>query len=183
MELDRTFPQQYEIEILSELPMGNVEIYYYPPGISISNVGPMVKIYPVNNEPWVGIFASREPGRRVFTGILTCPNKYEFCVVSKGEGYIVSSDDPNYYKEVELVSVTGAYPLLDHKLIIFTNPWEIVAYGMDGLKWNTGRIAIDGFSIKEISKNLIFGEIELGDERREFKVNIESGECVGTLNL
>jgi hypothetical protein len=187
MKLDLTFPHQYEIEELFELPSGTGEHkrFYFPGGVEEGGRdGLLIKVSPQVGMPWLGIFAFGYNSPNVVTGIYACPNSISVCVVSAGQGYIVRTDDPHVWEEVI------AYPILDvrslhmSKLLIFSDFTEIVAYGLGGMVWKTSRLSSDGLKIIEATPDYIRGLAWDAPQQQEveFLIDVRTGRHEGGSN-
>jgi hypothetical protein len=181
MDVKQCFPSQYEFEVLNEIPWGNVRRFYFP-GVQTEGGqdGLMVKITPPGNQSWIGVFAFGRIAPKAKNGVYTCPNDMQICVVSRGEGYIVRTDNPNCFEVVKARPISEVHIIIERKLIVFADSWQLCAYGEEGLVWQTDRLAWDGLKITEVTTDYIRGEVDpWTDEKREFIVDIKTGRHRG----
>ena len=115
------------------------------------------------------------------SGVYSTPDPNKFCVVSKGAGYIVSSDDPNDWQEVKVISVMDVRSISSQGIIVFADYTELVAYDEAGIKWRTERLAYDSFKIIEITECTLKGEFwDMRNEaNKTFEVNLITGAQLG----
>ncbi|MBW9214983.1 hypothetical protein KV102_09020 [Mumia sp. zg.B53] len=76
--------------------------------------------------------------------------------------------------------VVGAEVLAADGLLLLLSPWSIVAVDVDGVRWTTERIAIDGLRIDESDGGWVRGVADPNDDKpRDFAVELSSGRVVG----
>ena len=176
MNIDLKFMSDYAIEETEY--MGANKRYYYPgANLNGGNDGVVVKISKGNGNDWVGVFAFGNINNKGITGIYSTPNKDKFCVVAKGAGYIVSSDNPEIWEEVSAIPVINVYSIYPKNLLIFQDYTELVAYNANGVKWRTERLSLDGFEIVEITDKTLKGKYySLQTEANElFEIELSTG--------
>ena len=171
----QVFQANYEANVVQELPPTGERQFYFPTecrGVA----DPLIRVRPKGQDAWIGLF---EPGTVVsgaVTGIYTTPKEEELCVVSRGEGYLIDVNHPGTYRKVEASPITTVLSSLPHELLIFADLWRIIAYGADGVRWRTGRIAIDGIRLQGIHEDLLYGECERIDGAgAEFQIELGTG--------
>ena len=90
MKIDLSFSHSYEFRVLDELPTRK-KIYYYPGASNYGGSdGLLVELNSFSDDPWVGVFAFGNVSPKGITGIYTLPNPDKLCIVSRGQGYLVS---------------------------------------------------------------------------------------------
>ncbi len=179
------FHKQYDLELIQEISVNDKPLFYYPGGVKAGGSdGIIVKVIPFDHESWTGIFAYGELSYNAKNGLYAFPNPNKFSVVSRGNGYIVNSNNPTKWEKVKLQVIKDVFYSKDLNLIIYANPWEICAYESEKMLWQTGRIALEGLKILKIDKRTLFGKIDmLGEEEIDFVVNLENGKCEGGLSF
>lgn len=187
LKWDRTFPSEYDIEVIEELPSREILHRYYFPDPQAADLGGrdglLLKITPTapNSPPWIGVFAFGLLSPKGLNIVLSCPNPRWLCVVARGEGYFVNADEPLQYQAVQAEPVFSAYAVLRHNLLVFSDYLHLVAYGPKGLIWETPRISWDGLRVEEIDENQIRGKAWSSPKRQyvDFAVDLESGVHTG----
>ena len=156
-QIDLTFPLHCECQVLLELPNQSYTRFYYPgANKEAGRDGLLVKVVPQGGEPWIGCFGFGDTSGP--TKVYSSPQKGMVCVVSRGDGYIVSVEDPTQYERVKLCPILGAYPVSEQNLIVFHNFTDFVAYGVKGLAWRSKRISYDGIKVDRLEDGFLFGQ-------------------------
>jgi hypothetical protein len=155
----KSFPHLYECEPLSETQTTALPHYYFPGGSTQGGRdGILVEVRPERGLPWLGTFAFGEVTPKGISGIFTTPDPERLCVVSRGEGYIVSAATPTAWESVDATPIIDVRLIHAQGIIVFANFTELVAYGSTGLKWRTKRLTWDSLKITEATDTFIKGE-------------------------
>ncbi|MBO9584991.1 MAG: hypothetical protein J7574_12595 [Flavobacterium sp.] len=183
MIIDVSFQSSYSLEVLEKL--GTEERYYYPSGVSHGGKdGLIVKVTHSKGESWIGVFAFGEISYKGLYGVYTTPNPDKFCVISRGAGYIVSSLNPNDWEEVDFIPIIDVRSIKSQSIIVFADFTDLIAYGENGIKWHTERVAHDSFKITEVTDRYLRGQFwNIRNEANEtFEIDLLSGSQVGGRN-
>lgn len=73
-------------------------------------------------------------------------------MISSGAGYIVRVDNPSDWQSVRSIPVCDARAILDKRLLVLSDFTKLVAYGVDGLKWESRKVSSDGIQITDITE-------------------------------
>ncbi|RKH05445.1 hypothetical protein D7V97_23925 [Corallococcus sp. CA053C] len=75
------------------------------------------------------------------------------------------------------VPITEVRALPSAGIVVFANFTELVAYGAEGLRWRTKRLAWDGLKIVEVTERSLIGEYwDIRDEAMQrFEVDLATG--------
>src|SRR6266568_759067 len=143
--MDTTFPKTYDCRELAELPQPEVLPRYFYPGATTQGGrdGILVEMRPDHGRPWLGTFAFDEIAPNGASGIFTTPHLQRVCIVTRGAGYLVSTDEPNSWELVRAIPVMDVRSVSAHEIIVFASFTDLVAYGPTGIKWRTRRLAWD----------------------------------------
>ena len=168
--MDSTFARDYEYEEIDELPSSaSLPHYYYPGTTTWSETriavpvprpptdGVLIKVIPPRGVPWIGTFAFGIVSRNGVTRVLTTPNPDVLCVAAKGAGYLVSASDPRTWKTVRAHPVLDVRQIPASRLVVFADFTDLVAYGADGIAWETERLGADDVKITDVSADEIHG--------------------------
>jgi hypothetical protein len=183
MKVDLSFQTNYDVEIVEELGSGNR--YYYPGATTQKGKdGLIIKVIPSENESWIGVFAFGEISIKGVSGIYTTPNPEKLCVVSRGMGYIVSTNNPIDWEEVVPIPIMEVYSVAAQNLLIFADYTKIYAYNASGLKWKTERLAFNSFKIIEVTDTSLKGRYwnERNDRDEIFEIDLLTGLQIGEIN-
>lgn len=179
-KFNQTFGKHYECEVLSELPHQKITRLYYPGAVvEGGRDGLLLKVVPESAEPWIGIFGFGDSSG--MTEVYSCPNANRICVISRGNGYMVSSDEPTNYEEIKAYPVLGVYASIDHNLIIFHDFTDLVGYGKDGLAWRSKRLSYDGIKVDQLDGDFLFGRSWNAPTGNDisFRLDLRTGEHEG----
>jgi len=157
--MDTTFPHAYECELLTETP-GISPPHYYFPGATTrgGRDGVLVEVRPERGLAWLGTFAFGQVTPRGVVGVFATPDPQRLCVVSNGEGYLVSVMAPTEWEAVRATPIIDVRPVLAQGIIVFADYTTLVAYGQTGMKWKTKRLTWESLRIVEVTDALIRGE-------------------------
>ena len=150
------FPTNYSITADASLPSSGGAVTKFKHGraenAGIGMDGPLLRIEPRNQAPWLAVFARGYPSGDVVDGIFATPNPDVVCVVSEGAGYWVdtikhSSADVRAFpiRQIEMAA----------DFLIFADFTKLVAYSSGGLAWTSQRIVSDRLRITRVSADLI----------------------------
>ncbi|NBD12867.1 hypothetical protein [Corallococcus silvisoli] len=156
--------------------------YFFPGNTAAGQDGILVRVTPEGGgAPWLGVFAFGRFGQGEFSRVLSLPDPKKLCVVSRGAGYIVASQDPQNWEAIKSVPITDVRAVLSAGVVVFANLTEMVAYGAEGMRWRTKRLAWDGLKILEVTEHSIRGEYwDLREEATQpFEVDLATGAQKG----
>jgi hypothetical protein len=120
---------------------------------------------------------SREP---IEVELYATPDPDSLLVDAGGTFYWVPVPSPESFEDITPSGdVRQIRFLQEPRLILLVTDQEIVALGDQGVKWDTGRIAIDGIEITDVSHTHIHGVADADIESRPFSVDLETGISVG----
>lgn len=181
--MDATFPHLYECDRLTESPSTGIPHYYYP-GASRQggHDGLLLELRPEAGEPWLGTFAFGDVTPKGVSGVFTTPDPDQVCVVSRGEGYLVSVSTPTNWKAVLAAPIIDVRSIPARGIIVFADYTTIAAYGQGGLYWKTLRLSWDGLRITEVTDSSIKGEFfDPSGSMETFVVDLATGSHEGDI--
>jgi len=91
------------------------------------------------------------------TGVFACPNPREMCAVAGGYAYVIDTMQPERCTHIALKPVVEVQTLVAQKLLLFVGFHSIVAWGHDGLVWESARLSWEGIRITRIEGNVLHG--------------------------
>ena len=182
--LDASLRLCESIEILDELPTG--DRYYLPNQAKDSGRdGLVVRFATGSQNEWVGVFAFGEHGKNFPSRVVPLPDSDQVVVVSAGAGYLVHEQVPGSCERVKSVPVRIVCPVVSHGLLVLADDTTLVAYGWNGLAWETGRIGWNNVRIERVNNSCIHGttfDIR-SDENVAFSVDAKSGAVNGGIEI
>ncbi len=115
------------------------------------------------------------------TGIFSCPNPSELCAVAGGYAYIIDTTAPDRSTHIPLKPVAEVLALVEHDLLIFAGFHSILAWGREGLAWQTGRLSWEGIRITGVEGNTLqgFGWNMPTNKEAAFSIDLLTGAHTG----
>ncbi len=113
------------------------------------------------------------------SGVWRCPAEDEICVVAGGYGYVGKVGEPHSCVQIELKPVVEVLEV--EGLLVFVGFQRIVAWGRDGIVWETGKLSWEGLKITATGNGEIrgLGWDLMADVEKEFRVDLRTGEHTG----
>jgi hypothetical protein len=184
--IDLTFAHEWTAEILSARPLilprrqfvypryaeeverGALEVMVRPGGAAS----------PEFSEAFLGTFALGFSDPAAPTGLWSCPDAKQLCAVSGGYAYVVNTEKPEEFAQVEFRPVLEVRALREQELLLFAGHHALMAWGRGGKAWQTARLSWEGVQITAIEGRWLHG---VGwdmptDRDVGFKVDLETGE-------
>jgi hypothetical protein len=185
-QLNLLFDHTYECEVVSETTGCESRKIFYPGAVGVGGGdGLIVNVIPYKGDPWLGIFAFDQTAHKGVTGIFSTPNPECFCVVARGNAFIVSASNPNIWEPVCAIPIIDVRSIVKHGIIVFANFTELLAYDSQGLKWHTKRLTWDSMKVVEITDDFLKGEFWdiRSESTQNFTVDLITGSHQGGINI
>jgi hypothetical protein len=177
--VDLTFPHEWTAEILAARPMIlPPRQFIYPRYAEEVERGALeVMVQPTGAKSFLGTFALGFSDPVAPTGIWSCPDPQSLCAVSGGYAYIVNTQKPDEFMQVEYRPVLEVRALREQGLLIFGGHHALAAWSNGGLAWQTARLSWEGVKITCVDGQWLHG---VGwdmptDKDVLFKVDLETG--------
>jgi hypothetical protein len=115
------------------------------------------------------------------TGIFACPNPREMCAVAGGYAYVLDTASPERSTHIPLKPVAEVLVLAAHGLLVFVGFHAMVAWGREGLAWQTARLSSEGIRVTGVEAEVLrgFGWNLMTDKEVEFSVDLQTGGHTG----
>jgi hypothetical protein len=115
------------------------------------------------------------------TGIWSCPDPDELCAVAGGYAYCIRASDPARSVFLPLRPVVEVRAVVESELLLFAGFHSLLAWGRDGLLWQTARLSWEGLRITEIADGKVhgFGWDLQSDKDVAFAVDLATGHHTG----
>ena len=176
----------YDVELLDELPQpGEGDPILYDPGtLNRSDAGLLVRVMPHGSKPWIGIFAFGMEINIGFSGLFSCPDPKELCVVARGLGVIVKTDHPAHWEELRVFPITDVRQHSEANLLLVVDYTTITAWGRYGLAWRTQDLGWDRVEIQSMRSRTVSGRgwSPVLSTYVPFEVNLVNGSHQGGAN-
>lgn len=186
VDVELILPHRFECVILDESrgrSGPDRPDHYFPGDQPAGQDGLIVRVQPHSTDGWTGVFGFGRFGGRVMTRVVSMPDPEKLCVVSKGAGYVVAAAEPQTWEPVRALPIVDVRSIPSAGLVVFADHTELVAYGEEGVRWRTTRLAWDGFKIVMVSDDALIGEYwDIRSEANEtFEVNLRTGAVRGAV--
>jgi hypothetical protein len=115
------------------------------------------------------------------TGVFACPRAGEICAVAGGYAYLAMADAPEKCTLLAMKPVVRVVPALEAGLMLFVGFQTILAWGADGLVWETTRLSWEGVRVSSWTAREVrgFGWDMRTDKEVEFVVDLTTGAHTG----
>lgn len=176
---EEAFSASYGVEILEVAP-DDAQVFERPGSIRSGEV--VVEIIPERARRWVGVARAGAPSvRGALSGVFSAPSETRLLLVGRGDAFLVDVEVPDRFEAIDTGGpVVAVRPVLDQGLLLLASPWVITALGEDGIRWQTGRLAIEGIRLDEVQAGRLAGVADPGDdEPRDFVVDLRTGRHEG----
>lgn len=119
------------------------------------------------------------------TALFACPNPDELCAVAGGYAYIVDTRNPERCTHLLMKPVVELRVIATHKLLLFVGFHQMIAWGTEGLAWQSGRLSWEGIRLEPDSDAAPddhltgFGWNLHTDREVEFTLDLHDGSHIG----
>lgn len=115
------------------------------------------------------------------TGVHACPSPNELCAVAGGYAYIIDTQAPERSTHIPLKPVVEVLSSTAHNLLLFVGFHTILAWGTNGVAWQTARLSWEGIRITNIEGDMLHGTgwNMLTDKEVPFTVDLRTGQHQG----
>lgn len=179
VKFEEAFPVAYEVEVLEFAP-DEAQVFERPGSVRSGEV--VVEVSTDRGRRWVGAARAGAPSvRGALSGVFSTPSKTRLLLVGRGDAFLVDIDAPDRFEAIDTGGpVVAVRPVLDEGLLLLASPWMITALGEDGVRWQTGRLAIEGIRMDEVQAGQLAGVADPSDdEPRDFVVDLHTGRHEG----
>ena len=188
----REFPHAWRAEVLSKPPLiAPARQFTYPRQVAgeedaMARGALLVQVHPANGGTFLATCALGFSDPAMPTGVFACPNPKELCTVAGGYAYIFDTDAPEHLTQIPLKPVAEIIVSVEHGMLIFVGFHAIVAWGREGLAWQTARLSWEGIRMIGIGADPS-GAVTLQglgwnmptDKEVEFVVDLRTGSHSG----
>lgn len=158
---DLSFPHAWRATILADTPTTlPARQFIYPSEVEEVELGALeVQIRPAAKDA-LSFLATCALGFRdpaVPTGIWSCPRREEICAVAGGYAYVIDTATPENFTMIPYRPVMEIRPVVGQGLLLFISHYEILAWGADGLAWESEKLSDEGVRITDIAGGILHG--------------------------
>ena len=179
--IDLSFPRHWQAEILPARPLILPPRHFVYPAQAEEVERGALEVLVRQDAPGMLPFLAtcalgfRDPA--VPTGLWSTPNPDDLCAVSGGYAYLISTIAPERFTMLAFRPVLDIRPLPAQGLLLFAGHHAILAWGRNGLAWQSPRLSSEGVTVTAIEGNILYG---LGwemmtDKETPFALDLNTG--------
>jgi hypothetical protein len=177
------FAQSWTAEVLAGPPMiAPVRHFTYPMQVAgeedaLARGALLLMVKPEQGGSFLATCALGFTSASMPTGVFACPNPREMCAVAGGYAYLVDTNAPERCTQIGLKPVVSVVMSEARGLLLFVGFHSMVAWGSEGLAWETAKLSWEGVRITEVSDEAVvgFGWDLMSDREMEFRVDLRTG--------
>jgi hypothetical protein len=182
-----SFAREWRAEVLTRPPLiAPVRQFVYPRQVAgeedtLARGALLVMVRPASGGEFLATCVRGFADAKMPTGVFGCPNPREMCAVAGGYAYVVDTAAPETCVQIPLRPVVEVRELVEHRLLVFVGFQSIVAWGRDGLAWETARLSWEGVRLAGVEGDELrgFGWDLQTDKEVEFVVDLRTGKHTG----
>lgn len=176
LEFHKDFPHDYELEELDNSSTTSFPVHYFP-SVEYKNslVQRSILIRPKNKSPWVAKLAGHV-ARYGLSGLYTCPQQNQLCVVIGGCSYVLDTNNPTLRIENPFESVDRIDACKEKNILLVSTDPCLWAWGKNGLVWEIYDLAGSDLVITEITNSTIYGTAVKYAIQFAFEIDIVTGK-------
>ena len=183
--VDLRFPHTWVAEILPARPLILPQhAYVYPQAAEEIERGALeVLIRPAGEDaqPFLATCALGFRDPAVPTGLWSAPDPDEICAVSGGYVYLIDTTAPERFTMLPLRPVMQIQPAPEAGLLLFAGHHSILAWGSNGLAWQSAKLSDEGVTIAGVEAGILRGAgWEMRTDRETgFALDLKTGQKIG----
>lgn len=184
--VDLSFPRHWQAEVLAARPaILPARHFVYPRdaeeierGALEVLVRPMAEDAALRAQPFLATCALGFRDPAVPNGIWSAPNSGEMCAVSGGYAYLIDTAAPEHFTMIQYRPVLEVRALVKERLLLFVGHRSILAWGVAGMAWESGKLSDEGVTITRIENGMLHGTgwEMMTDKEKAFAVDLRSGK-------
>jgi hypothetical protein len=187
--MSQPFAQSWSAEILRTPPLiAPARAFVYPQNIpgeedALARGALQLLVRPRTGGAYLATCALGFSDPSLPTAIHPCPNPDHLCALAGGYAYLSDTTQPETSCTLlPLKPVTAVHPVPEANLILFAGSHTLLAWGSDGLRWQTAKLTWEGLRLTEVNATHAHG---LGwdlytDREIPFSVDLATGHHTGS---
>jgi hypothetical protein len=181
------FPHGWSVEILKNPPLiAPVRQFIYPQQIAgeedaLARGALQLMVKPVSGGMFLATCALGFTDPAMPMGVFTCPDSQEMCAVAGGYVYVIDTSRPEHCTHIALKPVVEVRALVTQDLLLFVGFHSMVAWGRNGMVWESARLSWEGIRITSIEDDVLHGTgwNLLTDQEVNFSLDLRNGRHQG----
>ncbi len=182
-----SFAQSWTATVLDAPPMiAPARHFVYPQKIAgeedaLSRGALLLMVRPEQGGDFLATCARGFASASLPHGVFAAPNPREMCAVAGGYAYMVDTTAPEQCTLIGLRPAVQVLTAESTRLLLFVGFHTVVAWGKDGLAWETAKLSHEGVRITQVGDETLtgFGWDMMSDKELEFEVDLRTGEHRG----
>jgi hypothetical protein len=181
------FPHYWSVEVLKTPPLiAPAQQFIYPQQVAgeedaLARGALQLMVRPASGGTFLATCALGFTDPAMPTGVFACPNPQEMCAVAGGYAYLIDTVRPEGSTHLALKPVVEVRTMVAQDLLLFVGFHSIVAWGGNGIAWQSARLSWEGVRITSIDGDLLLG---IGwnlmtDQEVVFSLDLLTGEHQG----
>jgi hypothetical protein len=159
---DFSFPHNWQAEVLAARPLILPGRHFtYPREAEEVERGALeVLVRPAGSpaaQPFLATCALGFRDPAVPTGLWSAPNAHEICAVSGGYAFLIDTGAPERFTMIAYRPVLEVRPLAAEGLLLFVGHHSILAWGREGLAWESEKLSSEGVSLGRVEDGILHG--------------------------
>jgi len=181
------FPHTWSVEILKTPPLiAPARQFTYPHQIpgeedALARGALQLMVRAANGGTFLATCALGFTDPAMPTSVFACPNAVQMCAVAGGYAYVIDTAQPERSTHIPLKPVVEVRLLVEQGLLLFVGFHSVVAWGRDGLVWESARLSWEGIRITSIDGDELrgMGWNLLTDREVSFSIDLLTGQHQG----
>lgn len=181
------FARAWQAEVLDRPPLiAPARQFVYPRQIAgeedtLARGAQLLRVRPSAGGEFMATCARGFTDPRMPTGVQPCPNPRELCALAGGYAYIIDTTAPERSTHIPLRPVVQVLAHRDPALLLFVGFQSIVAWGLNGLAWESARLSYEGIRVADVTATELrgFGWDLHTDKEIPFTVDLLTGKHTG----
>ncbi len=143
----QSFAHEWRAEVLGQPPLiAPARQWTYPRQVAgeedaMARGALLVQVQPAVGGTFLATCALGFSDPKMPSGVYACPNPRELCAVAGGYVYVIDTEAPQRSTHIPLKPVVEVVVLAREELLVFAGFHAMVAWGREGLAWQTARLS------------------------------------------
>jgi hypothetical protein len=181
------FSHDWSVEILKKSPLITpARQFIYPQQIAgeedaLARGALQLMVKPASGGTFLATCALGFTDPAMPTEVFACPNTQEMCAVAGGYAYVIDTGQPEHCTHIALKPVVEVRTLVAQDLLLFVGFHSIIAWGKNGVAWESARLSWEGIRIISIEDDVLHGTgwNLLTDQEVSFSLDLRAGQHQG----
>ena len=158
-----SFAQSWTAEILTKPPLiAPARQFIYPQQIAgeedaLARGALQLLVRPAAGGTFLATCALGFTDPTMPSGVFACPNPQQMCAVAGGYAYVIDTAQPELCTHVAMKPVVEVRPLVAKGVLLFAGFHSLLAWGREGLLWESARLSWEGVRITSIEGDALHG--------------------------